>query len=504
MNEIPRTASVIEARTYRQLVGGELGEALSGARLERLSPAHDVKVGDYPLADAADADRAVAAARAAFDRGPWPRMSGAERSRMLLRIADLIEAHGEALARADVLESGKPISQARGEMAGAVDLWRYAAGQARALHGSVPSALGADMLGLIKRDPIGVVAMITPWNFPFVIASQKLPFALAAGCTVVIKPSELTPGSTLHLGELLVEAGLPAGVVNIIVGYGNTVGQRLAEHEAVDMISFTGSTAVGRTVARAAAGNLKKVALELGGKNPLIVCADADLEAAADAAVFGVFFNAGQCCNSSSRLLVDAAVAEDFVGRLEALTRTLAVGDPLDPATKVGAIVNDAQLAKIEGYLGEIAGSGAVLRAGGRRMATARGRFVEPTLVTGVRPDMRIAREEIFGPVLSILPFDDLGEAIAVANDTHYGLSAGIWTRDHEAALRAAEELRAGTVWVNGWMEGYPEMPFGGMGQSGLGREQGAQAVEEFTELKSVLFHRGPRTRWWARPSPSA
>ncbi|WP_127143984.1 aldehyde dehydrogenase family protein [Pelagibacterium montanilacus] len=497
MNALNIDLPKLEVRRYSQLVDGKSGEAMSGERFERRSPAHGVVVGNYPLADVADAHAAVAAARNAFDTGPWPRMSARERSEILLVISERIAGNAEELAMMDVLESGKPISQARGEMAGAVDLWRYAAGQARSLHGSVPAGLGQHMLGLIEREPVGVVAMITPWNFPFVILSQKLPFALAAGCTVALKPSELTPGSSLRLGEMLKDAGLPDGVVNIVVGYGNTVGQTFAEHDDVDMISFTGSTQVGKSVVRAAAGNLKKVALELGGKNPQIVCADADLDAAADAAVFGVFFNVGQCCNSSSRLIVERSVAKRFEEKLAELTARVPVGDPLDPETRVGAIINDAQMEKIEGYLKGAIEAGANPLCGAERIKANAGLYYAPTLMSGVTRDMKIAREEVFGPVLSILTFETLDEAIGIANDTHYGLSAGIWTSDHDRALIAARDLRAGTVWVNCWMDGFSEMPFGGVRQSGLGREQGAQAIEEFTEQKSVLFHRGPRAGRW-------
>jgi len=487
----------IEAKHYRQVVDGRLGEAESGERFVRRSPAHDVPAGDYPLADIADTDLAVASARRAFADGPWARMSGAERSRILFRAADLIEKHSEELARADVLEGGKPISQARAEMAGAIDLWRYVAGQARALHGDSNTNLGPHMIGITTREPVGVAALITPWNFPFVIVSQKLPFALAAGCTTVVKPSELTPGSTLRLGELLLEAGLPNGVCNVLVGYGNTVGQRLAEHPDVDMISFTGSTAVGKGIVRASAGNLKRVSLELGGKNPQIVCADAELEGAADAVVFGVFFNAGQCCNSSSRLLIESSVADAFVRRIEEVSRRVVVGDPLDERTKVGAIVSDAQMKRITGFVRDADAAGARIVLGGDRMKTDRGLFMSPTIVAAVDRSMPIAHEEVFGPVLSVLTFDTLDEAIEIANETHYGLSAGIWTDSHQAALRAGRALSAGTVWVNCWMDGFPEMPFGGMRQSGIGRELGREAIAEFTETKSILFHQGRRQNWW-------
>jgi betaine-aldehyde dehydrogenase len=492
----------ITARRYQQSIGGDLGESASGERFTRSSPAHDVVVGDYPLADIADADRAVSAAREAFNKGPWPKMSGAERSRILFRAADLIERHREELALADVLEGGKPISQVQTELNGAIDLWRYAAGQARALHGDSNTSLGQHMIGMTTRQPVGVVALITPWNFPFVIISQKLPFALAAGCTTVVKPSELTPGSTLRLGELLLEAGLPKGAVNVIVGYGETVGQRLADHPDVDMISFTGSTAVGKTIVQASAGNLKRVSLELGGKNPQIVCADADLDAAADAVVFGVLFNAGQCCNSSSRLLVESSIADSFLKKIETMSRAVIVGDPLDEATKVGAIVNEAQMNRITRFVRGASAEGARVALGGERMNSDRGLFMNPTIVTGVDRTMTIAREEVFGPVLAVLTFGSLDEAIEIANDTHYGLSAGIWTESYQCALKAGRQLSAGTVWVNCWMDGFPEMPFGGMRHSGIGREQGPEAIEEFTETKSILFHQGPRQNWWtAKPS---
>lgn len=482
---------------YEMLINGRWVAAQAGGRLTRESPAHGVAVGDYPLADTNDVDAAVVAARRAFDAGPWPRASGAERARLLLRVAEAITTSAEELAIIEVLESGKPIAQARGEMASAADLWAYAAALARTLHGDSYATLGDDMLGLMLREPVGVVAMITPWNFPLLIISQKLPFALAAGCTAVIKPSELTPGTTLRLGQILQEAGLPEGVVNIVTGYGNPVGARLAAHPDVDMISFTGSTSVGRSIVAAAAGNLKKVALELGGKNPQIVFADADLDAALDAVVFGVAFNQGECCNSGSRLLVQRPIAEEFAAAVAERAGAVPVGDPLDPATKVGAIVNQQQFDKILGYVGSANNEGARLRTGGGRLLNERGRFIEPTVFDLVTPAMAIAREEIFGPVLSVLSFDTPEEALALANSTLYGLSAGVWTRDLDTAIALARGVRAGTIWVNTFMDGYPELSFGGYRESGLGRELGRFAVEEFTEQKTVQLHRGPRTNWW-------
>jgi len=316
----------------------------------------------------------------------------------------------------------------------------------------------------------------------------------------VVKPSELTPGTTLRLGRILQEAGLPDGAVNIVTGDGVPVGARLAEHPAVDMLSFTGSTEVGRRVVTASAGNLKRVALELGGKNPQIVFADADLDAALDAIVFGVYFNAGECCNSGSRLLVQRGIAADLRDAIVERSRSVPVGDPLDEATKVGAIVNGAQLDKILGYVAAGQQEGAVLRLGGGRLPTERGRFVEPTVFDAVTPAMSIAREEVFGPVLSIITFDDAAEAARIANDSMYGLSAAVWTRDVDTAFGVGRGVRAGTIWINTFMDGYPELSFGGYNQSGLGRELGRFGIEEFTELKTIQLHLGPRTNWWHRP----
>ena len=354
-----------EPQPFEMLIDGRWVTNLSGERFHTESPAHDVTVGVYPLADAVDVDAAVAAARRAFDDGPWPKMPGAERARLLHRTADAVRDHLEDLARLEVLESGKPIAQARGEMETTAELWDYAATLARHVYGDAYNTLGADKLGFVFREPVGVVGMITPWNFPLLIISQKLPFALAVGCTAVVKPSELTPGTTLRLAGLMMDAGLPEGVVNVVTGFGVPVGARLAEHPDVDMLSFTGSTAVGKRIVAAAQGNLKKVSLELGGKNPQIVCADADLEAALDAVVFGVYFNMGECCNSGSRLLVERAIADDFVAQVVERARTVPVGDPLDEATKVGAIINQAQFDKIMAYIDAGQQEGAELRLGG-------------------------------------------------------------------------------------------------------------------------------------------
>jgi betaine-aldehyde dehydrogenase len=485
---------------YQLWIGGKEVPSGSGKRFERQSPAHGNVVGEYAAADAADVDAAVQAAREAFDRGPWPQASGAERMKCLLKAAESIRQQKEELALIETLESGKPISQARDEVDWAAGLWDYAAALCRHIHGDTYNALGPGMLGLVVREPIGVVGMITPWNFPLLIISQKLPFALAAGCTCVVKPSELTSGTTLRLGKILAEAGVPDGVVNIVSGFGDPAGARLSAHPQVDMMSFTGSTGVGKAVINAARGNLKKVELELGGKNPQIVFADADLNAALDAAVFGICFNMGECCNSGSRLLVQRPIAEEFVRKVVELAREVPVGDPLDEKTKVGAIVSEPQYNKILGYIDQGRRAGANLQLGGRPLQILpNGRFIEPTVFDGVRPDMAIAQEEIFGPVLSVLTFDTADQAVEIANSTMYGLSAGLWTRDIDTALSVSRRIRAGTVWVNTFMDGYPELPFGGFKESGQGRELGRFAIEEFTELKTIQLHVGPRTSWWAK-----
>ncbi len=487
-----------EPHRYRMYIDGAWRDAARGETIERLSPAHDVPVALFPKGSAADAHDAVAAARRAFDDGRWSDRSGAERAAVLLEAARLIRARRDEIALVETLESGKPITQARGEVDGAAGIFEYAAGQARALHGDSFNNLGPGMLGLVTREPIGVVAVITPWNFPFFILCERIPFILAAGCTVVAKPSEFTSGSTLILGEVLAEAGLPDGVYNVVTGTGPDVGQVLTEHGDVDMASFTGSTAVGRLTLAAAAGNIKKVGLELGGKNPQVVFADADLDAAADGVVFGLAFNAGQCCVSGSRLVVERAVAEDFAARVVEKIGKLRVGDPLDEATQVGAIVDPRQFDKILGLIDEGKAAGASLLCGGGALETEAGRFVQPTVFAGVDRDMSIAQEEIFGPVLSILTFETQAEAIKIANDTCYGLAGSIWTSDLNTALTTMRGLKAGRIWVNCTITGGPELPIGGFKQSGIGRETGKYGVEEYTEIKTTHIELGERVRWVA------
>jgi acyl-CoA reductase-like NAD-dependent aldehyde dehydrogenase len=493
----PQAQADLKPRDFSMLIGGAWSKGAEGRMIERVAPSHGVLVSRYQAATKQDAERAIAAARDAFDNGPWPNMTGAERSNLLLRVADTIAARLDEIAFLDAIEAGKPITQVKGEIAGAVDIWRYAAALARDLHGESYNTLGEGTLGVVLREAIGVVSIITPWNFPFLIVAQKLPFALAAGCTAVVKPSELTSGSTLVLGEILMEAGLPEGVVNIIVGTGAEVGPTLTGHRDVDMVSFTGSTGVGRLTMANASQTLKKVSLELGGKNPQIVFPDANLEDFVDAAVFGAWFNAGECCNAGSRLILHKSIADDLVAQITTLSKKVKVGDPLDPSTQVGAIITPEHMTKIADYLSGAAASGATLSDGGGALDFGVGHFMAPTILSGVTPDMAVAREEVFGPVLSVLTFETREEAIRIANDIDYGLSAGVWSRDFDTCLTVGRKVRAGTVWMNTFMDGASELPFGGYRQSGLGRELGRHAVEDYTETKTLNMHVGARTGWW-------
>ncbi|MFV0426624.1 MAG: aldehyde dehydrogenase family protein [Beutenbergiaceae bacterium] len=480
---------------YSMIVNGNRVDAATGATFTRTAPAHGVCVGRYPQAGQQDVDAAVAAARAALPS--WRHTSGSERATLLAAVADHIRDHAEELSLIECAEAGKPIRQARDEVASAAGLWDYAATLARHQYGDAHNSLGADTLALVVHEPVGVVGIITPWNFPLLIVSQKLPFALASGNTAVIKPSEFTPGTTLRLAELALAAGIPAGVLNVVTGAGET-GSAITEHAGIDALSFTGSTRVGRLLAGAAGGDLKHVELELGGKNAQIVMADADVEAAADAAVFGGFYNVGQCCNSGSRLLVQRDIAEAFHEAVLTAAATVVVGDPLQVSTDVGAIVNQTQFEVIADYVQQGQQAGARLLLGG---TPEPGPYFPPTIFADVSESMSIAQEEIFGPVLSVMAFDAIDDAVRIANGTRYGLSAGIWTANLDAGLTAARDLRAGTVWVNRWMDGYPELPFGGYAASGMGRELGRSAAAAFTELKTIQLQVGPRTSRWLDPN---
>ncbi len=486
----------------RHLIDGRWQDSANGETFERYSPAHLTLVSRSAKGGAAETEAAIKAARRAFDDGRWSSVSGKDRAALLLRVADLIDRGRERIALMETLESGKPISQAKAEIEGAADLWRYAAALARTMHGESHNSLGPDMLGVVLKEPIGVVSIITPWNFPFLILSQKLPFALAAGCTAVVKPSELTPSTAVILGELLIEAGLPAGVANIVPGFGQPVGSLMTTHADVDMVSFTGSTNVGKAIVGAAAETLKKVSLELGGKNPQVVFPDADLDGAADAIVFGIYFNAGECCNSGSRIIVHESVAQEITEKVIALSKNVPFGDPLHPDTKVGAIVSREHLEKIDGYVKSARAEGATVRLGGSalKIPGLAGQFYQPTVVSGVTADMAIASQEVFGPVLSVMTFNILDEAVALANSVSYGLSAGVWSENIHTCLAFARRAQAGTVWTNTWMDGFAEMPFGGVKESGQGRELGRYGLEEFLEVKTVQMRIGRSRAPWVTP----
>ncbi|MFI1209463.1 aldehyde dehydrogenase [Streptomyces sp. NPDC020802] len=437
----------------------------------------------------AEVDAAVAAARRAFDTGPWPRLAPAERGRVLLRIADLLQERRADLALTVTLEMGKTIRDAYDiELRAAINTFRWYGQLADKLTDESPHT-APDALALVTREPAGVVGAVVPWNFPLTLASWKVAPALAAGCTVVLKPSENSPLSALLLGRLATEAGLPAGVLNVVAGDGPTAGRAIGLHPDIDVLAFTGSTAVGRHYLRYAAdSNLKRVWLELGGKSPNIILPDApDLEKAAATAAWGIFFNQGEMCTAPSRLLVHSSVAERVTEAVVARARALRVGDPLDPATEMGALVGEDHLGRVLDHIDGGAAEGARLRAGGSRvLAASGGSFLEPTVFDRVAPGAALAREEIFGPVLSVLTFDDVEEAVALANATEYGLAAGLWTGDLSTAHTVSRALRAGTVWVNCYEEGDLTVPFGGMKQSGNGRDKSAHALEKYTELKTT------------------
>lgn len=476
----------LKPREFAALIAGKLIHASERESLYRSSPAHGVPVSRYPLSTAQDVAQAIDAARLAVDRGRWSSFSGAERSRILYRVASLIDAHADELGLIESLEVGKPISVVGREIQGSVALWEFAATLARHAYGDLHDKIGPEILGLVFREPVGVVGMITPWNYPLLIVSQKLPFALAVGCCAIVKPSELTSGSALLLGELLLEAGVPPGVVNIVIGDGPAVGEVLCRSDRVDMISFTGSTRVGKHIGRICGESIKRVSLELGGKSAQVVCADADLQLAAERVAFGATRNAGQACVSGSRLLVEESIAGEFTEAVAKRMGGINIGDPLNPATEMGPLISQSQLDRVSAYVDAGRLDGATLHRNTDPLGFETGYFVRPAVFTGVKPSMSIAQEEIFGPVLSVMTFRDLHQALEIANGTAYGLAAGVWTRDINKAFALARALKAGTVEVNTFMAGVPELPLTGHKSSGLGHEKGKYAVEEFTNLKTI------------------
>lgn len=479
-------------RHYAHFIDGREFAAPGAERTIRACPANGRPVASFILGTAEDTGRALLAARRAFDRGPWPRLSGEQRGRLLEGWAARVAENLERLARIEVEEVGKPIRLARADIEGVVGHIRYSAGLAMQLHGETYTNLGEDMLGLVTREPVGVVGMIVPWNFPALIFSQKVPYALASGCCVVVKPSELTSGSALELARLASEAGIPPGVINIVTGTGPEVGEALTASPLTDMSSFTGSTRVGRRVIENSAATTKKVAAELGGKAANVVFADADLADAVDAAVFGIFFNQGECCVSATRLLVEEAVADQFVERVLTLTRRLRVGDPFDEATDVGALIHAPHLEQVLAMIERGKADGARLRLGGRRLP-GEGLFIEPAVFDQVAPDNAIFCHEVFGPVLSIASFRTLEEAISLANDTEYGLANAVWSKNIDRLMAMSRALKSGTVYLNTMIDGAPQLPIGGYKSTGFGRELGRAGMEEFTEIKSLVLRTGAR-----------
>ncbi|MFC5663807.1 aldehyde dehydrogenase [Kitasatospora misakiensis] len=482
-----RRAKALELPTAHRIDGAD--EPGGGATYTVRSPRDGRPLVEVADGATAEVDAAVAAARRAFDSGPWPRLAPADRGRVLLRIADLLETHRADLALTVSLEMGKPITDAYEiELRAAINTFRWYGQLADKLTDEAPH-VAPDALALITREPAGVVGAVVPWNFPLTLASWKVAPALAAGCTVVLKPSESSPLSALLLGRLADEAGLPPGVLNVVTGDGPTAGRAIGLHPDVDVLAFTGSTAVGRHFLRYAAdSNLKRVWLELGGKSPNIILPDApDLDRAATTAAWGIFFNQGEMCTAPSRLLVHRSIADRVIETVVERATALRIGDPLDPATEMGALVGESHLARVQEHIAGGLDEGARLLTGGvRTLADTGGTFLEPTVFDRVEPRMRLAREEIFGPVLSVLTFDDVAEAVALANATEYGLAAGLWTSDLSTAHRVSRALKAGTVWVNCYEEGDLTVPFGGMKQSGNGRDKSAHAIEKYTELKTT------------------
>jgi phenylacetaldehyde dehydrogenase len=484
--EVSKTTRDFVGTTRRLLIDGQWVEAASGKTFVTTDPATEQEITHVAHGEAEDIDRAVAAARRAFEEGPWRTITPSARGQIIWRLADLLEKHADEFAELEALDNGKPLSVARtADVPLAVDLFRYMAGWATKIEGNTIPISVPGTFAYTLMEPVGVVGQIIPWNFPLLMAAWKLGPALTTGCTVVLKPAEQTPLSALRLGELFQEAGLPDGVLNIVTGFGDA-GARLAAHPGVDKVAFTGSTEVGKLVVQAAAGNLKKVSLELGGKAPLVIYRDADIEKAIANAATAAFFNHGQCCTSGSRLYVEHDIYDDVVTGIAEQAKKIKVAPAFDPGSQMGPLISGEQFERVSGYLAAGFADGAAALAGGGRHGD-KGYFIEPTVLTNVNQDMTIVREEIFGPVLPAMAFDDPREIAAAANDTNYGLAAGVWTKDISKAIKTAALVRAGTVWVNTYHVYDAALPFGGYKESGWGREMGYQVFNNYLESKSVV-----------------
>ncbi len=482
--QLVEDAKAFLAQPKKLFIGGQWVDAASGKTFATIDPARDEEITQVAFAGQEDVERAVAAAREAFEDGRWSQLDPRRRASVLNKIADKLQSNAQALAQIEVIDSGKPINFAFGEMLHCAQVFRYYAGWCDKVYGET-NPTGPDQFIYTLRDPVGVCAQIIPWNFPMVMAAWKVAPALAFGNVSVLKPAEETPLTALWLAQIAQESGLPDGVLNVITGDGETTGAALSSLPGVDKIAFTGSTEVGKLIMASAARNLARVTLELGGKSPNIVFSDADFSVAVPQSAFAIFFNSGQMCTAGSRMLVDRSVHDEVVESLTGAAAAWKVGDGLDPSTMVGPLVSRTQLERVSRYLEVGPAEGAEVALGGKAVE-GKGYFVEPTIFTGVKPDMRIAQEEIFGPVLSVIPFDDIDDAIRIANDTAYGLAAAVWTKDLKVAHRVARGIRAGTVWVNSYGATDAGVSFGGYKQSGFGRELGKHSIDMYTQVKSV------------------
>jgi len=489
-SRLGKDAAAFAGSKQQMFIDGKFVSASSGKTFPVFNPANGEVICEVPEGDHVDVDKAVHAARKAFDSGPWATTSPSARGKLLWKLADLLEQHTDEFAELESLDNGKPVSIARvADVPLAVDLFRYMAGWAtKTLGSTIPLSAGPNFLSYTVREPIGVVAQIIPWNFPLLMAAWKLGPALATGCTVVMKLAEQTPLTGLRLAQLIAEAGFPDGVVNILTGFGEPCGAPLAAHDLVDKVAFTGSTEVGKLIAKAATGNLKKVSLELGGKSPAIIFPDADMPSAIAGAASAIFFNQGQCCCAGSRLFAHESVFDQVVEGVSSIAGKIKMGEGLDPSTECGPLVSEEQFERVTGFLKSGKEQGAKFSAGGDRYSD-RGYFVKPTVMSEVKPGMRVVDEEIFGPVVVAQKFSsdaDLDRLAAQANDSIYGLAASVWTRDISAAHKMARRIKAGTIWINCHNIFDAALPFGGYKQSGWGREMGAEVLNNYTEVKAI------------------